>query len=726
VRSHSRLSALAAIAGLALASAAHAQLGVQVVPRAVDEDDPQCFLHGTLSTQDVDVTNPGAAPVLATLDCRVPGDLLRVAAKTPPRSIAPGATERMNCSLYDFQDPPADGAVVPFEVDVNGQVSSHDVPVSCRATGGPGARCAAARLGAAASACRSQVQALAGYAVNGDMDALETKVGRAAERLARRFGRAELRGEGACPAEGGLAEAAGLFAETGELLLEFVGAGNTGACGAAKLRALARKCQGDLAAWGRLARRGAPDRLERSLARSDAGFEKRYARALGDACASAGERDWLRRLLDEASGELAAAEGLTLGPRHAELLGPVVAFAPGEREKRLWLPAPGMSELLFERAPDLHAVAIDGEGDSFGVAGELESPDVPGATLLQFPAPAEHANVLLIRSGDLRRARSVPVALGVRDPAFAAGTLVFDAMLYSPLRSFPDGAEVAELPPGVPLSFGDWVRAIWSYDPEEGLPALAWLPLSDLLLGSWPAAAPAVSWPPGAQHNQNECGISTFIHSFETKFPGALAADVTTNPQKWDAVADTIGHTNLLGNAGTTMVTYVNAAMSGTFGQLQGMPTATPSKTLDGKFYCAGRIFDRSPANLAAWSEDCNLRIVFFDIEVDFWNSFAHWVDVNQVTPDPMDATKATFAVQDYGVAFGAGYDSAGNDLDFGVDPATATSVTARNFTGGNTVCGDSADEFVGFYVVCECDRTNPDFPILPRMTKSGKPLATF
>src|SRR5215510_15130869 len=96
---------LALLAG-ALAGPAAADLRVAVATNPVDEDDQHCFMHGTLSTQNIDVTNTGADPVTASLFCEVPGQLLRVAAKTPPRTIAPGATERMQCSLYDYQDPP--------------------------------------------------------------------------------------------------------------------------------------------------------------------------------------------------------------------------------------------------------------------------------------------------------------------------------------------------------------------------------------------------------------------------------------------------------------------------------------------------------------------------------------------------------------------------------------------------------------------------------------------
>ena len=516
-------------------------------------------------------------------------------------------------------------------------------------------------------------------------------------------------------------------------LFEHATSGAPGRCGAAQLGALAKKCRADLSAFRGYARKGDAPALQRALARSDAGYEKRFAKAQASgACEAPGDREALRLVVDDGVAALAGLEGLDVGPSHAALLRPGVRFERGEREKRLWLPVPAAGELLFELAPDLHAAVYDRSGAPLGAAGELPSELSPDAAGLRFDAPTDLVNVVLRRSGDLGEARLVPFALAFDDLLeVASDDADFDGMLYSPLRSFPDGAEVSDLPL-LELShyetFADWVEDAFGWNPGEGLPALEWLFFDELFFTGCPAGFPGATPPAGAAHDQNECGISTFIHSMQSTFPGALAPDVTTNPTEWDRAAGFIGHTNTFGTPGTVLIDQVDQLNGVGVDVVTNLKFQEPSRTRDGKFYCADRISDVGVANLAAWNEDCDLKALAYDVYTG-GKPFGHWIDVNSVTPDPADATKATLNVQDYAASYDVGYESDGdgaNDptADFGVDPAAAGSVMASDFAGGNRVCGDDSDERLYFYVVCECDRSDPLWPVLPSTTKSGKPLA--
>jgi hypothetical protein len=716
----------AALAAPLAARPAGAALQVAVTPNDVDEDDQTCFMHDTLSTQNVDVTNTGAAPVTATLYCSVPGQALRVAAITPPQAIAAGATARLQCSLFDFQDPPVDGSVVDFDVDVNGQLSRHAVTVRCRPHPSPAERCASARLARVARACGDRLEALAGYVETEDGAALDARLARSQVRLARQLARIERRGRQACDPGGALDPVLATLEEASPGILDRVGGVEPPGAAGDALRALAGKCRGDLGAWARFARRGDASRLEADLARSDARFERRFARAFGGAD---GERDWLRLAVEDVVESLAAGEALDVADRPAELLRAGVVFAAGEREKRLWLAMPSAGELLFDRAPDLHATLYAPDGSPLAVGGELPSALDPEAASLALPGPSGHLSLVLRRSGSLRRQRDVTALLWLDDPAAAAGSSLG---FFSPLRSFPDGEDLYDLPVGSPFaSFDDYVLGAWGYPLSEGRLAFEWFALQPLFYGLCPVGGPGATPPAGASHDQNECGISTFIHSMETTFPGALAPDVTTDPKKWDAVADTIGHRNWHGTP--LLASQVNEHLSGARTQVDRIgpvavgasKVAQPSGTRDGKFYCAGRVGDERPANLAAWAEDCNLKVLVFDLP-----DFAHWADVNRVTPDPNDASKATLQLQDYEKSYDvpcshvAGTVLDTTRMDFGADPAAAGSVMRGNFDAADPVAGDDLEESVSFWVVCECDRTTPLDPKLPSVTKSGKPLA--
>jgi hypothetical protein len=710
IRFHRLLPPLIAL----VAGAASAELKVTVQTRPVDEDDQHCFMHGTLSTQDIDVENTGTAPVTASLFCEVPGQLLRVAAKTPPRTIAPGKTERMNCSLYDYQDPPVAGASVDFEVEVNGVKTTHATTVQCRdKTPSPHERCAAARLSAAGAFCSEGLQALAVAARGGRSDVALERLEIAHEG----FLDAIERTAEACPAGPDLAEMQAALVGLGADAAEIAAHEETGACGAAKLRALARKCTADAKAWTAFALRGDPDALTAALARSDAGFERRFARTsrrCGD-----GAREELRLAVDEAIGGLAEGHGLDAGPGHALLLAPELELAPGEREKRAWLPMPAAGALELPADRDLHAVAYDRSGTPIGAAGGA----LPNAASLRLPEASDHYTVVLRRSGDLGEARSVPLRLTFDEPAevFYPGAELDDPTIFSPLRTVPIGDEVQEVPPGFPAeSFTEYVEKEFGWDLETGMPALLWLAESELVGFACPAGAAGPRPPQGASHDQNYCAVSTFVHSMETTFPGSLPANVKTDPDRWDEVAWRMGHVNLWGTPGFLFTGTINRNWTGVEEdpQLKELVEIDPLAE-DGKYYCAAKLSDVSPSNLAAWREDCDLKLLAYQLALPN----GHWVNVDGVTPDPTAPGRASLKIQDYEESYSVGYQDASGDPQVDFLTAAPGSAMRELFGSSNTLAGDDWFEPLGFYVVCECDKTTPLYPELPSQTKSGKPL---
>jgi hypothetical protein len=212
----------------------------------------------------------------------------------------------------------------------------------------------------------------------------------------------------------------------------------------------------------------------------------------------------------------------------------------------------------------------------------------------------------------------------------------------------------------------------------------------------------------------------------ETTFPGALKANVTTTATSWDEVGDNLDHSCWFGTRGGKMVTNINKNYGGT----------SPA-TQNRKGYCAKELRDTSPANLAAWGEDCNVKVLIYDVT----SFFGHWADVVTVTPDPNDASKATLNLQDYEDNYDVTFTdiAAGDQIDFSGAPLD--NVMRENFDQGDAVAGDDTvsvvlnprpipgvdkpqkipTEEVWFYVVCECDpNTNNG---MPTSTKTGKQL---
>ena len=107
-----------------------------------------------------------------------------------------------------------------------------------------------------------------------------------------------------------------------------------------------------------------------------------------------------------------------------------------------------------------------------------------------------------------------------------------------------------------------------------------------------------------------------------TTFPGALATTVATDRTQWDEVGDRIGHSCTIGTPSWTFVDMVNRSYG-----------LSSTKAENRKRYCATVISNESPANLAAWNEDCNVKLLVFDLS----GAFGHYADITAITPDPAD-----------------------------------------------------------------------------------------
>lgn len=380
----------------------------------------------------------------------------------------------------------------------------------------------------------------------------------------------------------------------------------------------------------------------------------------------------------------------------ATLLRPEVGLAAGETEDTWWY-YHAAEESLVLGTDELELSWRDRDGAPLDEQVSLEA-DTPEPGFTTFHLTMEPGIVLIDvtrRSAetDLRRTElgllsSDTEAFVTAASSFRIESLFLDAASGEPLLG-GDGATQAALAAHAQELYGFLLGGSMSFleyvFEAELLPAVC--------LGG--AATDGPTAPLEARHNDNYCGVSTFIHSMETTFPGSLPENVTTNRLYWDDVAENLDHSNTFGIRGCKMVKNIN----------QNYGDDTPESS-DRKRYCAGEIDDTSIANLAAWAEDCDVKLLVFDLP-----EFGHWVDVNQV-----DLAAGTLEIQDYGDRYNVSYDGDAEDITV----PRGNGPLAEEF--GGEVAGDGLDEWVDFYVVCECDLSGSE-PSLPKQTQSGKAL---
>lgn len=398
----------------------------------------------------------------------------------------------------------------------------------------------------------------------------------------------------------------------------------------------------------------------------------------------------------------------------AKLMQNTINFAPNELEQIVWFPLPAAATLKIDNVPGYTVKAYNKQGVP------LADPSPQGDYLnLQLPSADEFYFLRVNReTAQSTTEAELELALLFSEPSSLfyddAPTELFpEYSIFSPLKQFPSGNAFWEVPNGEPYeTFQEYVQEVWGFDPELGLAFDDWLIVEELPEGLCPAAGAAGPLPPaGAQHDENYCGISVFIHSMETYFPGALKNNVRTNAASWDEVGDNLDHSCTFGIRGNKLVDNVN----------KNYGNATP-KSQNGQAYCAGKISraNATATNLANWAEDCNVKLLVYD----FSSFFGHWVDVNKVNIDPNDPNSGILELQDYQFAYSVNLTGPGfvgqATVDFST--ANANSVMGKNFKGDNTLAGDSWYEPLGFTVVCKCNVVNGKYQ-LPTVNSAGKPL---
>lgn len=394
-------------------------------------------------------------------------------------------------------------------------------------------------------------------------------------------------------------------------------------------------------------------------------------------------------------------------------------FIPGESEKLYWLAV--RAPALLYLGPGPLSVSVLQMGDQLAGAGAAEvlgpSERFPGTVAIHFRHPMSLAFVRVRRNPEWMEAvQSLEMGIRYGDPdaAYASDLVLAQPVISTPLLEFPSGREAYAFPPGASQrSFLEYVASAYEML-LDGLSFAEYEIAAELPLVTFPIAGqtpptPLIA-PPNfvgptppmnAEHNNNYCGISAFIHSMQRKFPGSLPPNVDgksnpNDPTDWDKVGDDLDHSNTFGERGSKMVENINK-------NFRDKPGAA-----NGKRYCAGELSDISVANLAAWAEDCDLKLLVYDLP-----TFGHWVDLTGITPT---ATGADLTIQDYSSSYTVSY----NDRDGTIDFTNAAGSTMGN--RGKRFGGKNPLEQFYFCVVCECDEKNGK-QTLPKHTHSGKTL---
>lgn len=447
------------------------------------------------------------------------------------------------------------------------------------------------------------------------------------------------------------------------------------------------------------------------------------SRLKGQATAEIGTKKNARRK----TAQTKATAAMRGGEEVAELLRSDFTFDQGQRERVFWLPNSARGSLIVEAEAEVTVVAYDRKGSPVNEpTTRLTLANLHrlgrGDTALRRtlpPAGAFCAIRFLRDAAHTRKKETVSVGIDYDQPVqvFRKGSWWDTTVIHSPLKRFPGGEELTTVPAGSPhRSFSKFVKETFGYDFQKGIRLSEWWALQELsILFFPPAGHPGPTPPPGSKHEDNYCGISTFVHSMETKFPGSLKPDVSTNPTSWDEVGDNLDHSNTFGARAAKMKSNVNANYGGTSG-----------KSANSRAYRQHRLSDTTPANLEAWAEAGNLKLLVYN----FLGRFGHWVDVTAVTPSTTDPNEATLEIQDYGHAYTVTYRKPTGWL---VDPqgaidfssAASGSVMGTEFSSasGNNIAGDNAWEPLGFSVTYDAGPKTSPSTTLPTTTASGKTL---
>ncbi|MGA1842643.1 MAG: hypothetical protein ACMUIU_18665 [bacterium] len=396
-------------------------------------------------------------------------------------------------------------------------------------------------------------------------------------------------------------------------------------------------------------------------------------------------------------------------PVWAYLIQPDIVLNPGETSKILWLPMPATGAVMFSKSESVNVTVYNQggkEADTANVKIYKQYHELFDIGAVKFVNPEGIYYIKFSRTEVSTRILKLEAQITFDYPkkVFTQENLLQN-IIYSPIISFPGGDPINDRGYGTE-AFADYVMQTYNYDMTKGISFLNYMMINELPLVFFPGqAAPSPmpsptrgpTPPSGAEHDDNYCGLSVFIHSMITTFPGSLPSDVTTNPRSWDKIGDAIDHSNWFGERGAKLVDNVNE----NFGEIH-------PQSSNGKRYCAGKLSDTSLANLEAWNEDCNLKMLIYD-----WPEFGHWVDVTAINGN-------TLTIQDYSVNATVTYNPSNKSVDF--SSAQNTEMATSNFNGNDKVAGDDPFEIVIFTVVCECDISSGKGK-LPGQTRSGKTL---
>lgn len=371
-------------------------------------------------------------------------------------------------------------------------------------------------------------------------------------------------------------------------------------------------------------------------------------------------------------------------PPIARLLKPFDTFVPGEARRLYWLDVRGPCVVYISPANVAVNVFELGGGtpDTFRAAVLSTSERFPEVLGIAFNEPDRYFISVARNPEWLEEGFELEFAIRYAEPSLAysdnAITPLPDTTLRTPFLFFPDGTEAFDCPARphyggflecVTCEYGSLLESVSTalYDLAVELPLLTF-PIP-------PAGAGGPRAPSSARHNENYCGISAFIHSMQSKFPGALPPNAHTDPTEWDKVGDALDHSNTFGERGSKMVDNINK----NFRDKQG--------AADGKRYCAEQLTN-SAASI--WSKrNCDLKLLVYDLP-----TFGHWVDINSVT---QTATGVDLNVQDYGHNYTVPYNDAKDTIDLTNAAGSTMGNRGKEFGGRNPL------QRIYFVAVCEC-----------------------
>jgi len=430
-----------------------------------------------------------------------------------------------------------------------------------------------------------------------------------------------------------------------------------------------------------------------------------------------------------ADGEL--RDGFVGTEQVAWLLRHELGLSESQQTAHWWFYVPGTGKLVVD-TDGLELAVHSVEGEAIASAFVSEADPAEGLTTVYFEAPIDGAVVLETRRRDDRVLDSVALGIDFDAATFASQSFV-TASVSSPWLDLDSGASLDTvfgmspfeaatfsntlygLPAGEPTAFLEYFLQAELFNMNCGAPLFdisGGLAPTTTVAGKQKSSITGPSSAPGfAQHNVNICGLSVFIRSMKTTFPGALKADIETNTAYWDKIAGLIGHSNKFGMRGAA----IDLALMDNFTE--------KTSTEDGKRYCLSSISNTDIQNLAYYAEDCDLKMLVYD------RLFAHWADVDNV-----DVPGDQLGLMDYNRYDDVGYKRDPWNWPFNeeeVDFMGSGGTMRSHFKGANYLAGDDRWEIVDFYAVCECDKkvtkniwgTVKTEWVSPTKTKSGKTL---